>query len=169
VTLPTAYLDTNLVSGLAKRDLRAREHKALRELLRLHKAGSLALVTSHVTREEIERLPGAVRELHEDIYALLVNVREALEVGTDSGLTLMGVGGGTREEPDFTELKPMLPDVDDARHVFQALRNDVDYFVTDDERTIISRAPKIATRFKIRPILPSARVEELMSSRASPD
>jgi hypothetical protein len=72
--VPRAYLDTNLVSGIRKQDLGA-EQQALRRFLAAHKQGTIALVTSPVTNEEIQRLPsGAVREAHEDIYALLSDV-----------------------------------------------------------------------------------------------
>ena len=131
------YLDTCLVSGLVKRDLRTLELSALRTILRAHKSGAIAIVTSHVTNDELGRMPEDARAPHEDIYALLEDLPQAVESRTDSGLTLMGVGGGTREDELFTQLKTMLPDVDDARHLFQAIKNGADYFVTDDERTIV--------------------------------
>jgi hypothetical protein len=72
--VPRAYLDTNLVSGIRKQDLGS-EQQALRRILGAHKQGTIALVTSRVTHEEIQGLPpGAVREAHEDIYALLSDV-----------------------------------------------------------------------------------------------
>jgi hypothetical protein len=155
------YLDTCLVSGLAKRDLRPSEHEALRQLLWLRKAGALVLVTSPVTREELQRIPPDARELHEDIYALLDDVPLAQEVQTDSGLTLTGVGGGPRENPTFTSLKAVLKDVNDARHLFQAIQNDVQYFVTDDERTVIRHASEIQDRFGLVVRLPSRLLAEL--------
>jgi hypothetical protein len=37
----------------------------------------------------------------------------------------------------FGSLKGILLDEDDARHVFQAAKNEVAYFVTADERSIL--------------------------------
>lgn len=156
-----AYLDTSLIVGLAKRDLRPTEHEALRELLRLGKAGRIELVTSSVTEEEISRYAGELRELQEDIYALLSDVPTVPESRTDSGMLLMGVGGGVRDDPAFAAMKELLPGVDDARHVFQALVNGVDYFVTDDWRTIVSRASEIEAQVSIHVRLPSELVTEL--------
>ncbi len=53
---PKAYLDTNLVSGLAKGDVHADERDALfRAIELMHEGAGRALVTSSVTKEEINR------------------------------------------------------------------------------------------------------------------
>jgi len=52
----TAYLDTNAVIGLVEEDLDEVESTALRELLRLRKSGTVNLVTSHITKEELEKM-----------------------------------------------------------------------------------------------------------------
>jgi hypothetical protein len=138
----------------------------LRDLLRLRKAGRIDLVTSPLVEEEISRYAGEFRELQQDIYALLTDVPSAPEARTDSGLTLRGVGGSI-EDPTFTALKSILPDTEDARHVFQALSNGVDYFVTDDQRTLLSRAAEVEARFSILLRLPSQVVQDLQSDAAS--
>jgi len=162
--IPSAYLDTNLVSGIRKQDLGA-EQQALRRILGAHKQGTLALVTSHVTHEEIQALPpGSVREAHEDIYALLTDVPVV-----DEGLLMPRVvraGSGPFgpvivTDSDLASLRAILPDENDARHLFQAMRNGVDYFVTADKRTILSRATAIEQQFAIRVRLPSKLVAEL--------
>lgn len=132
-----AYLDTVLVSSIVKRDLSADEQKALSALLRARSTGKLVAVTSGVTMEEIARLPPDVRSGHEDILHLIEMVEAAPEARTDSGLTMMGVGGGMREDPVLTSLKETLPDESDARHLFQAIRCDATHFVTADKRTIL--------------------------------
>jgi hypothetical protein len=162
-TRPSAYLDTCLVSGLVEGDLSPVEREGLRKVLEAHKTGRLGVVTSHVTLEELAAMsPPQRRAPHETIYSLLVDVPAVPEARTDSSLSLLGVGGGTREDPDFAALKVILPDVADARHVFQALRNGVAYFVTADARTIVSRAKTLEASFpsiKIR--LPSQLAAEL--------
>jgi hypothetical protein len=55
---PSAYLDTNLVSGIRNQDL-GPEQEPLRRVLAAGKQGTLALVTSPVTQEEIQKLPPA--------------------------------------------------------------------------------------------------------------
>jgi len=139
-----AYLDTCIVSGLAKGDLTDADAAALLRILQAQKAGALDLVTSEVTSTELSAIPPEFRMKHEVIYNLLADVPSAPTHQTDSGLTLMGVGGGRREEPLFTELKKVLPDLGDAAHVFQAARNSVSALITVDRRTFISRAAQIA-------------------------
>jgi hypothetical protein len=155
-----AYLDTCLVSGLAERDIRPVELEALRTLLRAHKARRIALVTSHVTHEEIGRMSEAKRAPHEDVYALLEDLPEAVESRRLASLPLL-LNSVTRDDDLFAELKTMVPDLDDARHLFQAIKNGADYFVTDDERTIVSRADKIEAHYPIKVRLPSQLVAEL--------
>jgi hypothetical protein len=55
--LPTAYLDTNLVSALARLHIHEDEVAALFALVDLMHEGRIALVTSSVTKEEIDRVP----------------------------------------------------------------------------------------------------------------
>jgi hypothetical protein len=143
-----AYLDTCLVSGMARADLRPAEQEALLQLLQAHKSRLIALVTSHITREELEKAPAEVRARDDVIYALLENVPAKRESGGEKG-------------PVLSQLKAILPDADDARHVFQALTNGVDYFVTDDSKTIISRRAEIEARYSIMVRLPSELAAEL--------
>jgi len=154
-----AYLDTVLVSSIVRRDLDEIEQAALSTLLQLRSSGRIEVVTSSVTREEIARLPREHRGPHEDILHLLELIELAPEARTDSGLMLMGVGGGLREDPDFTALKSVLPDEADARHVFQALRCDATHFVTTDRRTILGRRANLGT-FPIQFVLPSEALSD---------
>jgi len=69
-----AYLDTCIVSGLAKGDLSLAEEAALLRILQARKAGSVELFTSEVTREEISKIPAEHRTIHFVIYGLLADV-----------------------------------------------------------------------------------------------
>jgi hypothetical protein len=160
-----AYLDTCLVSGLVKQDI-GQEYEPLLDLLQRNKAGALRLVTSHVAKEEIDKIPPIGGALHHVVYALLRDVPEAAEARTDGGLMLMGVGGGRREDPRFGELKTILRDLDDARHVFQAVANGVPYFVTVDIRTILSKASELEERFGVLVRRPSQLIAELEAPQA---
>jgi hypothetical protein len=55
----------------------------------------------------------------------------------DPGLILMGVGGSRRQGRLFISLRSLLPDVEDAMHVFQAAKNGVGFLITADHRTLI--------------------------------
>jgi hypothetical protein len=151
----SAYLDTCIVSGLVKEDLAESELDALAIILRLHKDGRLEVVTSAVTEGELSRLPDDVRRRHLTIYTLLHDVPVSEVDYTDSGLMLMGVGGGRRDKPLYAELKSMLPDEPDAQHVFQAIDARVRYFVTTDEKTILRHAGELEQRYELVALLPS--------------
>ncbi len=141
MSFPTAYLDTCIVSGLAKQDLGSDELAALRKILKAWDRGKISLVTSSVAQEEIEKIPKEHRIEHETIYNLLSEVPVARTFKTTPGrLLLLGVGGGPtrRTDPMFAELSCLLPDEADARHLFQAAKNMVHYFLTTDARTILS-------------------------------
>ena len=150
-----AYLDTCIVSGLAKEDLPQSEQVALLEILRLHKAETIQLVTSVVVKEEIDKIPVEHRGKHEVIYNLLANIAISRVSWTDSGLLLRGVGGGTRVDPLYSELKRLLPDEFDVQHVFQAIKSGADYFVTTDSRTILRYSEALQSKYGLRAITPS--------------
>jgi predicted nucleic acid-binding protein len=162
---PIAYLDTNLVSALARKD-QPDEVDALFELVDLMHENRIALVTSTVTEEEIEAVPEEHRAAHEGVYALLRKIPSVDEQMVWP--TILTNRGGSRlagpafvKEADLGTLEEILRDVNDARHVFQALKNGATYFVTADKRTILSRAGKIESAFPIRVLAPSQLVAEL--------
>lgn len=105
----SAYLDTCVVSGIAKGDLTDADADALLVILQAHKAGALRVVTSEVTAAEYLKVPSQYRNKHAFIYSLLVDVPVAQTHRTGSSLLLMGVGGGRREDPLFTQLKELFP------------------------------------------------------------
>jgi hypothetical protein len=135
-----AYLDTCVVSGLAKGDLLAPDVDALLQILRDGKNGALRVVTSEVTASEIAGIPEEFRLKHTVIYSLLADLPAIAEQRTNPGMPLLGVGGGRREDPLLTQLKALLPDEGDAKHVFQCARNSVQFLVTVDRKSFQSRA-----------------------------
>jgi hypothetical protein len=150
-----AYLDTCIVSGLAKGDLAHPDIEALLKVLQKHKKRALCLVTSQITKEEIDRIPQKYRLQHEVIYNLLLDLPVARAFRTDSGLMLMGVGGGVRLHPMLAKLNTLLSDEADARHLYQAARNDVRYFITTDTRTILRRKAEIEEISQVIAISPT--------------
>jgi hypothetical protein len=162
---PSAYLETSLVFGISSQDLDA-EQSALLQILKAYKRGSLNLFTSHVTNEEIQQ--GNDTGLDEAIYALLRDVPAVEEEWLFPQPLVTTPTGGSRlagpvvvRESELGELEAILPHRDDARHVFQAMRNQLDYFVTADKRSIIRHAPTLEARFPIRVVTPSQLVAEL--------
>jgi hypothetical protein len=160
-----AYLDTCIVSGIAKGDL-ALEQDAVLALLRLSKAGRLDLVTSEVTRTEIEGVPRPARDRHEAVYLLLSDVplvattepRSQLVVargGGRRGGVGMLIGPRYRENPLYTKLKGIVPDDADAHHLFQAVSAGATHFVTSDKRTILRHAAELERDIGITAVLPS--------------
>jgi len=69
---------------------------------------------------------------------------------------LLGVGGGRREDPLFSQLKTALPDVADAEHAFQAARNCIDYLVTVDRHSFLKHAGTVKTICGVKLVTPSA-------------
>jgi hypothetical protein len=63
-------------------------------------------------------------------------------------------------EADLARLEAILS-FDDARHVYQAAKNSVDYFVTDDRRTILSHKSEIEAIVAIRVRSPWFAAREL--------
>jgi predicted nucleic acid-binding protein len=156
-----AYFDTCIVSGLAKEDLPEVEQAALLEVLRLYRAEKIELVTSALVKQEIDRIPEKPRRRHEIIYNLLADIPISNVSWTDSGLMMMGCGGGTRFDPLYSELRSILPDEADAQHIFQAIKNGAYYFVTTDRRTILRYAKMLQDRFGIRFVTPAELVKAL--------
>jgi hypothetical protein len=111
--------------------------------LNARKHGEVSLVTSHITKAEIDRVPQAYRPPHEVIYNLLADVPLARFWRVDLGLTLMNIGGGRRQDRLFISLQRLLPDAEDAKHVFQAAKNNVGFLITTDHPTLIRFASAI--------------------------
>jgi hypothetical protein len=150
-----AYLDTCIVSGLAKGDLGQPDVDALVKILRAHKQGLIRLVASQVVRRELEAIPASYRASHEVIYSLLTDVPTVPTHSTDSGLTLCGVGGGSVEDPVFTAIKSILPDVPDAEHVFQACKAGARYLITADRRSLTKHSASIEASCGVKVVAPT--------------
>ena len=163
----TAYLDTCIVSGLAREDLNHDQLAALLQILEERKSGRVSLVSSLVAKEEIDRIPEEYRFKHEIIYNLLSDVPIARAFRIHSrGLMGMGMGmgmgaGGVRLHPILAKLTTLLPGEADARHLYQAARNDVQYFLTTDAQTILSYREQIEDICKVKAVSPQEFLEVL--------
>jgi predicted nucleic acid-binding protein len=159
---PKAYLDNCIVGALAQGE--PEEKTGIHGLIKLWHARQIGLVTSPVALEEIGRVPEEHRAPHEAVYALLEKVPT---IDEDALFPPIVTGGPGIEGPiplqhrDLGWLTSILRDEDDARHVYQAVGNECAYFVTTDERTILSRAEEIEGRLPIKLRKPSTPVLEL--------
>lgn len=149
----TVYLDTCIVSGIAKMDLSDEELVSLGKILDRHKKGEIEMVTSPLTKSEIDQVPDKFRLKHNMIYSLLSDLQIArhfkqVSDGFGWGSSGFNLGwGGTRRryDPIYKGLSQILPDKNDAMHIFQAEKSQMSYFLTADRRTILRYKPEIET------------------------
>jgi hypothetical protein len=130
----------------------------------MHDAHKVVLVTSDSIKQEIRRTPRvrtrrrlrAVLALFDELPLVSEEVHQPLLTGTlRSGLLYPPI-------VDHELLGGFLPDRFDARHLYQAIRHDVDYFVTRDVRTILSHRQRLNSDFGITACLPSELVAPLV-------
>ncbi len=112
-------------------------------------------MTSSITKHEIDRVPEDVRRRHEVIYSLLEDVPGARFWVWDVFLSLLPWQFAMKQDPLYIKLQQLLPDVDDAQHVFQAIKNKVDCFVTTDDRTILRYKSELESTYGIKAVTPS--------------
>ena len=152
---PTAYLDTCIVSGLAKEDLSDEELDALLRILEEYKGNNVHLVTSDLTKRELDKIPARYRRKHSAIYSLLCDVPIVRLFRRDPRLDLLGVGDGVRVHTIFARLNTELPDETDAQHIYQAARNEAGYFLTTDRRTVLSKKEQIEDICGVKAVSPN--------------
>jgi len=155
---PRAYLDTCIISGIAKEDLKSDQLAAVFELLRLHKERVIQLVTSDMVKAEIDRIPAQFRSRHESIYNLLEDVSSFV---SGTGMSPIGLPMMSRHQSRLRAMQAVLPDRLDARHVFAAWRHGLEYFVTTDESTIVRFRTELDGQFNVRAMLPTELLEIL--------
>jgi predicted nucleic acid-binding protein len=150
---PKAYLDNNLVGALAQGQFSEDELGAIYQLIDLSHAGRISLVTSPRTLDEISRVPEEHRAPHEAIYAFLKKVPT---VDEDVLLTqTLSAAPGPKspvvvQDADIHWLYSILKHRIDAQHVYYAVKSECAYFVTTDQKTILSRAGEIEDKFPIK-------------------
>jgi hypothetical protein len=148
----TAYLDTCIVSGLAKNDLAPTETEAL---LRILQAGKVNLVTSAVTKRELCRIPDQFRGPHSAIYLLLGNVRSApTHITRSRVLPSPMLQAVWHQDPLFAQLQRLLPDAGDAEHTFQAAQCRASHLVTVDRQSFLRHFAAVKQLCGVRLVTP---------------
>lgn len=167
----TAYLDTCVISGLVKEDLKPDQQMAVLKILQKYKAGTVSIVTSRIAKDEIERIPRQYRYKHETIYYLISDITVAPPftihgrgpLGLGLGLDL---GAGTQvPDPMYKALKELLPDEQDAQHIFQASKSEIQYFITTDEHTILSYNNEIEQICDVKALTPATFYNILINDK----
>ena len=165
------YLDANLIFDQSKIDNITQEE--VEALAILPKPPRVNFYVSEKVKKEIKELGNPKKRNYLIfLYNLIQEIPEeniiqgapAMFGSTMFGSTMFG-GGRKIEDPLFIKLKQIF-DKDDAELIFQAEKNDLDYFLTLDKRTILNRLhgkedQLKETGLKIRIVSPSQLVKEL--------
>jgi predicted nucleic acid-binding protein len=156
-----AYFDTCVVSGVAKNELSDGDAEAVIRILESHKRGELQVVTSEVTAQEIAAIPkAAYRPKHEVIYNLLADVPSVPTSQLSVEMRMPEPAYVVHEDPLLSALRALRLDDGDLRHAFQAARNNVDFLVTVDRSTFVSRSEAIFKICHVRVITPTEFVRQ---------
>ncbi len=158
----TAYLDTNIISALAKKDFCENTMKSVLEVINYSKLDAIELHTSELTQEEIMNIPEEYRYHHFLIYNLIKNVSIVSEC-RPSNIVIGGYGGGNIVTRGFggggkdtllisideiihrpnNEQKAKARDAD-VRHLYQCKKNNLEIFWTEDKQTILNKKGDLA-------------------------
>jgi predicted nucleic acid-binding protein len=156
----TVYLDTNIVSALAKGDMPASVSAALMIILEMFNREKLALVTSEVSRREIQKIHNASKvgrdKWNHDVVLGFVSkvpiVEDSKVIGFHSQWDRRGGASYpvTEDDPISSMLRGLGLDQTDAHHVMLAINSKCDVFLTCDKRTILNRRAEIEKHFTIK-------------------
>jgi predicted nucleic acid-binding protein len=155
-----AYLDTCVVSALAKGDAPGQEVAALQELLSAFQAGRVELTTSPLTLQELSRIPEKHRSPHVEIYNALEKIPQAPTYRITPPFRPTDFPHGKAPHPLLAYLSGILPDRPDAEHVFNALQGGIRWVITFDKATMLRYASDIEAKFGARIRWPSAFLSE---------
>ena len=153
------YLDNTLVSAMAKQEDQS-DLVALTALFELSDTGVISLVTSEVTRREIDNYKSQNRPKIVALYESLVKV-PIVETSMLRGFSShWDEHGGCcnpilDDEPIWLRLHALGLDDSDAHHVMVALLAGCSAFLTFDVRTILKHKEAIQEEFSIQLQTPS--------------
>lgn len=149
-----AYVDTCIISGIVKSDLKSTDQEAVQHIFTSFIEGKLQLCGSTVALDEINRIPAEYRTPHEDTYRMLNIMKGSTFEWIDEGTPSSAV-----QRPDidpiYIEMRDLLPDENDARHLYLAKKNGATTFITADKNTILVHAEKLKKDYGITATNPS--------------
>lgn len=149
------YIDTCVISGYIKEDMKSSDLQSFKEIIKLAELGSIIIDTSTEARSEIEKLPQVYQSSHLDYYNSLNKLKGHVENWLDENKIQI-------ENKDYTNLKNILKDENDAKHCFQAFQSGIDYFITVDYKTILNKSNELRN-LGLRALSPS----EFIASRST--
>ena len=158
-----AYLDTCVPSAIVKGELASSDSQAIGQMGELVRASALTLWTSTVMLEEMNQIPEPYRGPHLEAYNGLKVVTGHPTTNWIDDDPSSPTYGKEAVHPTFQSLRSILPDRNDARHIFQASMNGVRDFVTLDNHTILSRRSQIHEATGIHVWSPSGFVSDVIS------
>ncbi len=153
-----AYLDTVLVSGLARNDINEHELCALRAINRIYLDGDIELFASKIVGEELTRIPEQHRTPHLVIYDLFLKVPK-VEPGPSTVISPLILPMSNPRRRTWERLTSLLPDEPDCQHLLTAQFNRIEYFVTVDEKTILKHRNKLRDIIGVKAVLPSELID----------
>lgn len=158
--MSSAYLDTCLVSALVKRDIEERELNALVEILLRFERAELALVCSDAVEDELAKIPSDDRRPHLQQLRVFERIPR-LAPGGITRLSPMGMPAPNPYRALWDKLQALLPDNDDAEHVFITWTNRIDYLVTVDSRTMLRHKTAVQALCGVWLVLPTEFLDAL--------
>ncbi len=138
------YFDTNIISRTKDFRIKKKDARALGVISNMN---NIELFTSKKTKREIEECEDESQKgMMIFVYNLIKKIPEEKllkEISSSVGVASIGVcsiGGGfcVSEDNLFKKIKEIF-DENDAEHIFQAIKNDLDYFITLDKKSILNR------------------------------
>ena len=156
-----AYLDTCVISGYVKNELKANEQVAMEKVMAAYTSGKIDLLRSAIVEQEIAAIPDRYRTPHHELLSQFI----AIPVPSVGGLTRSG-GFGAKANPArmlMQRLIRILPDENDQRHIFVAAQNRIRFFITVDFRTILSRRDRVLVASGVEPVTPAEFVAHTSS------
>jgi hypothetical protein len=166
IKMPSGYLD-NCISptGVVRQQLPDLELAALEELNRREASGQVELYTSDVIKQEISKTSDAntlerLESLY-DLYARLPLIDEQFQMPRRLQSSRSGLQAGPIVKDELLGRLSFLPHEMDRRHIYQAAKNDVGYFVTRDCDSVLKYARQIRAEANVIACLPSQFVAVL--------
>lgn len=155
---PKIYLDTSVISGCVKRDMKTTDYNAFKTIANKAQAKEIILCGSTVVKEEIDKIPYEYRHEHSEIYNTLNIVRKSTAIWIDDEPNSTNFGNTVYDE-DFRKLSEILPDKNDVRHLFQAKKNGIKIVITLDEKTILSKSGELESKCQMKVYSPSEYIQ----------
>lgn len=157
-----AYLDTCVISGYVKNELETGNQSAFETILTAYLSKKIDLLRSAIVEMEIAAIPECYRTPHQTLLSNLLSI----PVPSVSGLTRLGSGMFSMANPKRLlrqRLSVVLPDENDQQHIFVAACNRVHFFITVDNRTILSRRLKVYEACGVHAVTPVEFITHISS------